>query len=70
MKDIKILKYSSCMSDTSKNEVLLEKWGVNSTFVEKKALEDLILPYLNDGYRIVQFVGDSGNYTVVLQKDA
>ena len=70
MKDIKIFDFSSCMADVEKNSVTLKKWGVNSSIVEDKVAENFILPYLNNGYRIVQILGkDKGNLTVILQKD-
>ena len=70
MKDIKIFEFRSCMTDVENSSVTLKKWGVNSRIVEDKVAEDFILPYLNNGYRIVQILGkDTGNHTVILQKD-
>lgn len=69
MKDVKVLHFSSCMTDMGNNTVVLSKWGVNSTFVENKALEALLLPYLNYGYRITQFSGEADNCVIILEKD-
>ncbi|MBR2461489.1 MAG: hypothetical protein IKB34_09710 [Clostridia bacterium] len=54
MKDIKILRYSSCGGDQPHDNVTLKKWGYNSDLTELTELERLLLPYLQEGYEIIQ----------------
>ena len=67
MADVKVLRYytTNCGSDF----IQLGKIGVAATVQENKAIEQLILPYVNAGYKIVQFIGDLNDCTIVLQKD-
>ena len=71
MKDLKILHYYGCIGDTEKNVVVLKKWGINSALQENKALETLLLPYLNNGYEIIHVVPDKdvGGLHIFLEKN-
>ena len=67
MKDVKVLRYYSMEpgADFSKAKTI----GKCGVIQENKAIEKLILPYINEGYEIVQFVGDMNDCTIILQKD-
>lgn len=72
MKDLKILHYYSCTNDREENVVVLKKWGGNSALQENKALETLLLPYLNNGYEIIHVVPDKeyiGGLHIFLEKN-
>ena len=67
MKDIKVLRYYSPVAGA--DFVELGKVGQCAKVQENKAIEAMLLPYLNDGYQIVQFVGDMNNCVILLQKN-
>lgn len=67
MKDIKVLRYYSQIKGSDFSEV--GNAGKCAYIQENKAIEAMLLPYVNNGYKIVQFVGDMNDCIVVLQKD-
>ena len=67
MKDIKVLRYDSPRAGA--DFVDLGKAGQCAKVQENKAIEAMLLPYVNNGYKIVQFVGNMNDCIVVLQKD-
>ena len=67
MKDCKVLHYFD--TDLENGVVTLKEWGIGSFFMEKTQLEQLLFPYLSDGYRIISFSGDAYDCVIVLVKD-
>lgn len=67
MKDIKVLRYYSQVAGADLVE--LGRAGQCAKVQENKAIEAMLLPYVNNGYKIVQFVGNMNDCIVVLQKD-
>ena len=65
--DIKVLRYYS--QTPGADFSLVKKVGSCGFLQENKAIEQLILSYVNAGYKIVQFIGDLNDCTIVLQKD-
>ncbi len=70
MKDVKIFYFSACGADEGRNLLQLVETGVSTTLYEIKGLENMILPYLNQGYVITHFSANShSSVGIVLEKD-
>lgn len=67
MKDCKVLHYFETEFENS--IVTLKEWGRASFFQENTRLEQLLFPYLSDGYRIISFSGDAYHCVIILVKD-
>ncbi|MBR5779096.1 MAG: hypothetical protein IKY21_00555 [Clostridia bacterium] len=67
MKDVKVLRY---YSQTAGADIsFVKKVGSWGSLQENKAIEEFLLPYINEGYRIVQFNGNLNDCIIILQKD-